>query len=88
MATYISCPSCINGHRLTILLTTDKREQVAHALQFQEKYLRIFIMKNRVDNFFMKKDAIFIVPTKKKHTAFSTGFTIEDTEIYLCITNT
>lgn len=70
MATYISCPSCINRHGLTILLTTDKWEQVAHALQFQEKYLRIFIMKNRVDNFLMKKDVIFIVPTKKETHCF------------------
>lgn len=69
MATYISCPSCINGHGLTILLRTDKLEQVAHALQFQDKYLRTFIMKNRVDNFLTKKGVIFIVPTKyKKNT--------------------
>lgn len=68
MATYISCPSCINGHGLTILLRTDKLEQVAHALQFQDKYLRIFIMKNRVDNFLTKKGVIFIVPTKYKKT--------------------
>lgn len=86
MLAYFSCPPYINRHGLTILPQTDKWEQDAHAAQFKDKYLTIFIVKNRVHNFLTKKGILFIVSAKKS-TTFSTRFTTEDPESYLCTTN-